>query len=83
MSVAELRTQLTNLVAQLPVSQLSTARRSAEDARASLASAWRGSEHASAQAAVTAASAASDGLADIIAVLEQAAEDIAAYNERL
>lgn len=83
MSVAELRTQLTNLAAQLPVSQLSTARRSTENARASLATAWKGSDHPSAQAAVTAASAAADRLADIIAVLEEVAEDIAAYNERL
>lgn len=83
MSVAELRTQLTNLVAQLPVAPLSTARRSAEDARASLAYAWRGSDHPSAQAAVTTASAATERLADIIAALEQAAEEIAAYNERL
>ncbi|MBC3193997.1 hypothetical protein H7X46_23355 [Pseudonocardia sp. C8] len=83
MSVAELRTELTSLAAQLPVSPLSTARRSTEDARASLASAWRGSDHRSAQAAVTAASAATERLARIIAALEQAAEEIAAYNECL
>ena len=83
MAVAELRTQLTNLAAQLPVSLLSTARRGAEDARASLTSAWRATDHPSAQAAVPAASADSDRLAGIIEAMEQAVEDIAAYNERL
>jgi hypothetical protein len=42
-----------------------------------------GSDHPSAQAAVTAASAATERLADILAALEQAAEEIAAYNEHL
>lgn len=83
MSVEELRAHLVSLVAQLPAPQLSVARRDLEDAQAGLAEAWRGSDHPSAQAAQAAASAAAGQLADIIAVLESAAEDVSAYNEGL
>lgn len=74
---------MTNLAAQLPVPPLSTARHSAEEAQARLASAWKGSKHPSAQVAVAAVSAATERLASVIAALDQAAEEIAAYNERL
>lgn len=83
MSVADLRAQLTDIAAQLPIPQLSAARDDAESVAASLAAAWRGSEHPSAQTAVTAASNAADCLADIVGNLKQAADDIAGYNERL
>ncbi|TKG58451.1 MULTISPECIES: hypothetical protein [Pseudonocardiaceae] len=83
MSVADLRTQLTNLAAQLPVSHLSAAYRNAEDSRATLVIAWRGSDHPSAQAAQAAASAAVGRIAELVAVLEQVTEDIAYYNETL
>lgn len=83
MSVAELRTQLTYLAAQLPVAELSAAHHTTTGAQARLATAWRGSGHPSAEAAVTAASTAADCLAGIIASVEHAASDIADYHERL
>lgn len=83
MSVAELRMHLESLAAQLPTAKLAVARRNLDESQADLAEAWRGSDHPSAQAAQAAASAAADHLADIIAALECAAEDISAYNEGL
>jgi len=83
MSVAELRTHLANLAAQLPASQLSAARRDLDVSVAGLAEAWRGSDHPSAREAQAAASAAANHLADIIAALECVAEDISAYTEGL
>jgi hypothetical protein len=83
MSIGELRAHLTALAERLPFPELANAQEAAESLCGELASAWRGSEHPSSNAAIAATSVAVDQLNQILEGLEEVKAGVARYIEGL